>query len=137
MKKKRERSFKQNLTHHKTLYIMVHTHPNYRLIYNDLINTKHPHKQKECSTILGKKEISMLDVIKLNTIIFGIKDRETYMLNQKHRSYDQKTVIEILNYQRKNELNNTELANHFSLSRNTVAKWKKHFKNWHLHSVDV
>ena len=118
-------------------YAMIRTQPNYRLIYNDLINTKHPNKQKECSTILGKKEISMLDVIKLNTIIFGIKDRETYMLNQKHRSYDQKTVIEILNYQRKNELNNTEVANHFNLSRNTVAKWKKHFKNWHLHSVDV
>lgn len=116
---------------------MQRNHPNYKLIYNDIINTKHPHKKEECSSILSKKEISILDIIKLNTIIFGMKDKETNIFNQKHRSYDEKTILEILDYQTKNELNNTELANHFKLSRNTVAKWKKHFKNRHLHSVEI
>ncbi|WP_415325847.1 helix-turn-helix domain-containing protein [Chryseobacterium sp. MMS23-Vi53] len=115
---------------------MQRTHPNYRLIYNDILALKHPSKREECRSILSKSEISILDVIKLNNIIFGINDKETNIFNQKHRSYDEKTILEILDYQEKNELNNTEVANHFMLSRNTVAKWKKHFKNRHLHSVE-
>ncbi|HUH25918.1 MAG TPA: helix-turn-helix domain-containing protein [Flavobacterium sp.] len=49
-------------------------------------------------------------------------------MNQKYRSYDKATIIEILNYQKKNGLNNTQLANHFKLSRNTVAKWERLFQ---------
>jgi len=107
------------------------------VIYNDIINRDHPNKKQECNNILSKEEISMLDVIKLNNIIFGIQDKKTVEFNQKHRSYDKNTILEILEYQEKNELNNTELANHFKLSRNTVAKWKKHFKQKHLHSLNI
>lgn len=35
----------------------------------------------------------------------------------------------MLDYQKGNGLNNTGLAKHFSLSRNSVAKWKKYFEN--------
>lgn len=108
--------------------------PNYKRIYNDIIARDHPHKQDQCKTILKKADLSMLDVIKLNNIIFGIKDKETLVFNQMHRSYDKSTILEILDYQDKNNLNNTQLANHFKLSRNTVTKWKKHFSNRHLHS---
>lgn len=114
---------------------MERSQPNYRLIYHDIISIKCPGKKEECNPILNKKEISILDVIKLNMIIFGINDKETQIFNQKHRSYDESTILEILDYQAKNNLNNTQLANHFKLSRNTVAKWKKHFKNKHLHPV--
>jgi len=113
---------------------MNRTYPKYRTIYKDIINRKYPDKKTECSNILSKKEISMLDVIMLNNIIFGLSDKETTEFNQKHRSYDLNTILEILDYQEKNELNNTELANHFKLSRNTVAKWKKYFKQNYLHS---
>lgn len=116
---------------------MQRTYPNYRVIYNDIISKNHPNKKQECNNILSKEEISMLDVIKLNHIIFGIQDKKTIEFNQKHRSYDQNTIIEILDYQEKNSMNNTELANHFKLSRNTVAKWKKHFKQKHLHSFKI
>jgi hypothetical protein len=114
---------------------MERKQPNYKLIYSDIISIKCPGKKEECRPILNKEVISILDVIKLNLIIFGIKDKETQIFNQKHRSYDENTIIEILDYQVKNNLNNTQLANHFKLSRNTVTKWKKHFKNRHLHSV--
>lgn len=50
-------------------------------------------------------------------------------MNQKYRSYDKATIIEILNYQKKNSLNNTQLSNHFKLSRNTVTKWKTLFND--------
>ncbi|SDQ15091.1 hypothetical protein SAMN05421664_0753 [Chryseobacterium soldanellicola] len=114
---------------------MIRVIPNYKRIYNDMITRKHPEKQEQCRSILGKEDLSMLDVIKLNDIIFGIKDKQTVIFNQMHRSYDENTILEILSYQHKNNMNNTQLANHFSLSRNTVAKWKKHFVNRHSHSL--
>lgn len=118
----------------KTKEKMERVTPNYKKIYKDLIDKNHPHKKEDCKNILQKSDLSMLDVINLNNIIFGIKDKETLIFNQMHRSYDKNTIIEILDYQQKNNLNNTQLANHFKLSRNTVTKWKKHFANRHLHS---
>ncbi|MCS3529908.1 helix-turn-helix domain-containing protein [Chryseobacterium sp. JUb7] len=114
---------------------MEKSSPNYKQIYCDIINRKHPNKKIACETILKKEEVSILDVIKLNNIIFGMKDRETNTFDQQHRSYDEQSIKEILEYQEKNDLNNTQLANHFKLSRNTVAKWKKHFKHWSYSST--
>jgi len=101
--------------------------PNYKRIYKDILSKKYPEKEKKCKYILEKEEISVLDIIKINEIIFGINDKEEFINNQKHRSYDQSAVIEILNYQKKNNLNNSQLATHFKLSRNTIAKWRKNF----------
>lgn len=100
----------------------LYTNPDYKRIYSDILTIKYPHKISECEGILSKKTVSVLDVIKLNTIIFG-----SFKDNQKHRSYDKATIFEILNYQKKNKLNNSQLALHFKLSRSTIAKWKKHF----------
>ncbi|WBV53792.1 helix-turn-helix domain-containing protein [Chryseobacterium gambrini] len=99
-----------------------YSNPDYKRIYSDILVAKFPHKISECQTILSKKTISVLDVIKLNTIIFGF-----FQENQKHRSYDRATIFEILDYQKKNKLNNSQLALHFKLSRSTIAKWRKHF----------
>lgn len=49
--------------------------------------------------------------------------------SRRHHSYDLASIIDILEYQKKNQLNNIQLANHFKLSRNTVAKWKKSFND--------
>lgn len=103
------------------------TIPDYKRIYSDLIEEKFPDK-KECRVILNKEKLSELDIIKLNMILFNDNNKETAVFNQMHRSYNKKTILEILQYQRKNQLNNTQLANHFKLSRNTVAKWKKIFQ---------
>ncbi|TDX82564.1 helix-turn-helix domain-containing protein [Epilithonimonas xixisoli] len=99
--------------------------PDYKRIYTDILNKKYPEKKMRCESILMKEKISVLDVIQLNKEIFGVPDAETARFNQKHRSYNPSDIIEILEYQKKNKLNNIQLALRFKLSRNTVAKWKK------------
>ena len=100
--------------------------PDYKQIYEDILDTKYPHKKEECQNILQKQTISGIDIIELNQKIFGnIKENENF--NQKHRSYQKSDILQILDYQKKHRLNNSQLANHFGLSRNSVTKWKKMF----------
>lgn len=95
--------------------------PNYKRIYTDILKRKYPDKIKECKHILDKRNLSALDVIALNQKIFGT------VVNQKHRSFSQSDIFKILEYQKKHNLNNSQLAMHFNLSRNTVTKWRKMF----------
>ncbi|MFP3835617.1 helix-turn-helix domain-containing protein [Chryseobacterium sp. SIMBA_028] len=101
--------------------------PDYKLIYQDMIKKKYPHKEIECRNILKKDELSILDVMELNKIIFNAKNRETDKLSQRLRSYDKTTILEILHYQKVNNLNNIQVARKFNLSRNSIGKWKKMF----------
>ncbi|MBD8080918.1 helix-turn-helix domain-containing protein [Chryseobacterium caseinilyticum] len=101
--------------------------PDYRKIYTDLISKKYPEKMKACSRLLNKKKFGMMDVLSISSILTGDHSRDEVCLNQRHRAYDEKAVREILHYQKVNRLNNIQLASHFKLSRNTVAKWKKLF----------
>ncbi|MGG5208245.1 helix-turn-helix domain-containing protein [Chryseobacterium sp. MIQD13] len=99
--------------------------PDYKKIYNDLIVKKYPEKLVKCRMLLQKKELSVLDIICLNQMIFEKTGNYSTKENQKFRSYDKNTICYILDYQKEYKLNNIQLANHFNLSRNTVAKWKK------------
>ncbi|MGU9940420.1 helix-turn-helix domain-containing protein, partial [Empedobacter brevis] len=101
--------------------------PDYKKIYEDILNIKYPEKKEICQGILNKTTLSTFDVIALNRKIFGEKNLNIKSLNQKYRSYSILDRKEILDYQKKHNLNNNELANHFKLSRNTIAKWKKMF----------
>lgn len=101
--------------------------PNYKLIYTDMINMKYPEKIEVCKPYLIKEKLSELDIIKLNELIICKQENNSKSENQKFRSYNVDTIINILDFQKKNRLNNSELAKHFKLSRNTVAKWKKMF----------
>ncbi len=101
--------------------------PDYKAIYTDLINKKYPERVNEFQYYLQKKTLKRIDVIKLNNKIlidYNIQDKR---FNQKFRSYQEEEIIEILRYQQKKQLNNTQLAKKFNLSRNTVTKWKKIF----------
>lgn len=97
--------------------------PNYKRIYSDLIDKKFPEKKYLLASFLKKEEISVLDVIDLNNKIFG--SDASLKANQKLRSYTEKDVKKILEYQQQNNLSNVDLAYHYQLSPNTVAKWKK------------
>jgi len=103
----------------------INTTPDYHRIYSDILQLKYPEKEKYCQTILSKKQLSVLEVIKVNDIIFSQQKKENLALNQMHRAYNEQVILQILNYQKRNNLNNTQLALHFKLSRNTVAKWRK------------
>lgn len=98
--------------------------PDYKKIYTDLIINKFPDKKVVCEALLAKKELSHLDVIELNQIIF--REKEDFS-NSKHKSYNKSSIMNILNYQKMKGLNNTQTALHFKLSRNSVSKWKKLF----------
>ena len=106
---------------------MISKGPDYKRIYSDIIKIKHPGKKDVCKAILAKNKLSALDIIELNRRIFGTNNRSSRIISQKHRSYNKLDILEILNYQQKNFLNDSELAVHFQLSRNTIAKWKKLF----------
>lgn len=103
------------------------TRPNYKKIYTDMLLIKYPDKIDGCNNLLSKDELSFLDVIKLNNIIFDSQTKEQMKITQNHRSYDEKSIFEILDFQKKNKLNNLELSRHFNISRNTLTKWKKKF----------
>ena len=49
---------------------MKNNQPNYRRIYSDILN-KHPEKKAECHPLLKKENLSVLDIIELNKIIFS------------------------------------------------------------------
>lgn len=100
--------------------------PNYKRIFEDIIQKKCPEKYSLCAHLLNKSEISAMDVLKLNAIVFD-KNSESESTNQKHKSYDSDTINKILNYQKENKLSNVEVSRHFNLSRSTISKWKKTF----------
>ena len=101
--------------------------PNYKQIFTDILNKKLPEKKEACENLLNKKELSTIDIIHLNNKIFGITDKAMENENQKHRSYSKSDILQMLDYQKKYKLNNSQLAIHFKLSRNTVTKWKNMF----------
>ncbi|MBB4805918.1 hypothetical protein HNP38_001190 [Chryseobacterium defluvii] len=103
--------------------------PDYKKIYTDILHFKYPHKQKVCESLLSKKQLSFFDIIKINELIFGSANKETSVLNHMHRSYSREAVVKILEYQAKYQLTNSQIALHFSLSRNSIARWRKNFKN--------
>ncbi|WP_312992336.1 helix-turn-helix domain-containing protein [Chryseobacterium flavum] len=108
---------------------MAKSTPNYKLIFQDMLNKKFPEKKEICEPLLNKKSLSHIDIININEIIFGKPEFKKEVLNQQRRSYDVPSILQILKYQEKNNLSNSQLANHYKISRNTIAKWKKIFKN--------
>lgn len=96
--------------------------PNFKRIYIDMIRLKYPGKTKELLKILDKEILTDYDLLQLNKSLFG-----NQQYNQKLKAYDRETILRILDFQKNNNLNNTQLASHFKLSRNTVTKWKKIF----------
>lgn len=97
--------------------------PNYKRIYNDILNEMFPEKKHKFNDILSKPNLSSLDIINLNSKIF----EKEYKPERKYHSYNKSDILEMLDYQKKYKLNDSQLAKHFKISRNSVAKWKKIF----------
>lgn len=102
--------------------------PDYKNIFKDILSQKYPEKTRNCLGILNKPHLTAIDIIKLNQMIFeGTTNKLLEESNQKYRSYSKTDILQILDYQQKHKFNNSQLARHFKLSRNTVSKWKKTF----------
>ncbi|WP_068942000.1 helix-turn-helix domain-containing protein [Chryseobacterium timonianum] len=106
---------------------MKNNQPNYKVIFEDIIAKKYPKKEKDCRSLLNKKKLTTFNILELNKKIFGTST-ESLLINQKHKSYNRCDIVQILIYQRKKNLSNQQISEHFKLSRNTVAKWKKIFQ---------
>ncbi len=100
----------------------------YKKIYSDLIRKLFPEKVQLLETFMHKNELSPLEVIQLNQKIFDSSHTENFDINQKFKSYNSEMIYKILNYQKTHQLNNSQLAKHFNLSRNTVTVWKKKYQ---------
>ena len=97
--------------------------PNYKNIYLDIISKKFPSKKDTYEKVLSKNTLTNYDVIVLNKELFPNAKNQTE--NQKLKSYTKETILKILDYQKAKKIKVTELARHFSISRNTIAKWRK------------
>ncbi|MFC3756779.1 helix-turn-helix domain-containing protein [Chryseobacterium tructae] len=51
------------------------------------------------------------------------------MLNRRHRCYKEADIQYVLEEQKILGLNDTQIAKHYNISRDTIAKWKKIFRN--------
>ncbi|MBB4805551.1 hypothetical protein HNP38_000823 [Chryseobacterium defluvii] len=91
--------------------------PNYQKIYEDLLRSK---------GLEGTKEVPRFekstDIIRFDNLISDKNNEGADKENQRFRAYDEESVLEILTYQKKYRLNNSELARIFRLSRNTIAR---------------
>lgn len=103
--------------------------PNYDKIYKSIIIKLGLYGKKEITYLLNKKDKSVLDILKLNELLFGIQTKEAKKLNHKYRAYDEKTVRYILDYQKHKKLTNKKVAELFGISRTTITKWHKIFDN--------
>lgn len=101
--------------------------PDYKRIYTDMLETKYPEKRAVCNSILNQNELCFMDVLRLNELIFDKKSKESKEIDQRYRSYNKRTILKILRYQKDNGLSNTQTANYFKMSRNTISSWKKLF----------
>ncbi|MCW3160468.1 helix-turn-helix domain-containing protein [Chryseobacterium oryctis] len=103
--------------------------PDYKQIYLDILEEKFPEKLRD-KTIKKKLNSleSAMDILKLNKMIFGEAKSAMEFKSQRLRSYDESSILEILEYQKKNKLTNIGVANHYKISRNTIAKWKIFYK---------
>ncbi|CAM2839904.1 helix-turn-helix domain-containing protein [Chryseobacterium flavum] len=97
--------------------------PDYKAIYSDILTKMYPERKKEFELLLQKQELSALDIIDMNEKIFG--NKISSRKNQQLKSYSKEDILQILDFQKKYNFNNSDLASYFKLSRNTVTKWKK------------
>lgn len=99
--------------------------PNYKRIFKDIIQLKFPEKENELNPFFEKEQLSALDVIRLNQLLFNSNKKQQQAKNSKYKSYTKTDILKILEYQKKHNLTNIELAKEFKMSRNTITKWKK------------
>lgn len=98
--------------------------PNYRRLFTDILDKKYPDKKPYVLPHLRNNNLTHLEIIHINQLIFGT-DKKNNNVNQKYKTYTKSDILKILAHQKRYSLNNSEVATHFKLSRNTITKWKK------------
>ena len=99
--------------------------PNYKRIYHDMLRLEYPEKLQDPKVreLLEKLNTSE-DVLKFNEKLFK-QSKE----NQKLRIYDKKTMLKLLQYQKKHGYSTSYMSRKYKISRTTLAKWKVMFED--------
>ncbi|MFZ4931183.1 helix-turn-helix domain-containing protein [Chryseobacterium sp. Mn2064] len=98
--------------------------PNYKKIYQDMLRLEYPEKLKEPKIQeLIEKLHTTEDVLKFNDRLFK-QSRE----NQKLKTYDKKTMLKLLQYQKKHGHSTSYMSRKYKISRTTLSKWKQMFE---------
>lgn len=98
--------------------------PNYKKIYQDMLKMEYPEKLKDpkIRELLDKLHTTE-DVLKFNDKLFN-QSRE----NQKLKTYDKKTMLKLLQYQKKHGHSTSYMSRKYKISRTTLSKWKLMFE---------
>lgn len=101
--------------------------PDYKKIFTDMVKYYElfltDQIQKEIDIILSREELTSLDVLKMNELLFPRSIK--FSQNQKLHKFDHQSKKFIIEYQKKLKLSNISTATTFKISRNTLAKWKQ------------
>ncbi|SDQ16386.1 hypothetical protein SAMN05421664_0822 [Chryseobacterium soldanellicola] len=102
--------------------------PNYAKIYQDMLKMEHPEKLKDPKIKELLKSLNTTeDVLNFNEKIFK-QSKESLKNNQKLKTYDKKTMLKLLQYQKKHGFSTSHMSRKYKISRTTIAKWKKTFE---------
>lgn len=103
-----------------------HLGPDYGKIFTDIIAFKFPERSEEFKARLNR-DLSVFEVVSINNKLFGEKKSQQITLEHRYRAYDKQTILRILQFKRDQKLNNSQLARHYSISRNTIKRWNDIF----------
>lgn len=98
--------------------------PNYKKIYQDMLKLEYPEKLKDpkIKELLDKLHTTE-DVLKFNDKLFKQSSE-----NQKLKTYDKKTMMKLLQYQKKHGHSTSYMSRKYKISRTTLSKWKLMFE---------
>jgi hypothetical protein len=98
---------------------------NYTTIFLDIVANQFPERLNDEELIRKIKKIQTnLDVLEINDVLFPKSSLENNKEKQEMKSYTEEDIKIIFDYQKKHKLNMKQTANNFSMSRNTLKKWK-------------
>lgn len=93
-----------------------------------MLRTEHPEKLKDPKIVKLLKNLNTTeDVLHLNEKIFK-QSKESLRNNQKLRTYDRKTMLRLLQYQKKHGFSTSYMSKKYKISRTTLTKWKRTFE---------
>lgn len=102
--------------------------PDFGKIFQEIAEKKNLPKAEQ-DRIAEQKEWGSLEVIKTNEELFVKRNKENLKFNQQHKAYDKSSIRKLLDYQKRNQLNNSEMTRMFKLNRITLGKWQRCFAN--------
>ncbi|EJL70041.1 helix-turn-helix domain-containing protein [Chryseobacterium populi] len=102
--------------------------PNYRKIFQDMLQLEHPDKLEDPKIReLLKKLNTTEEVLNFNDKLFK-QSKESLKNNQKLKTYDKKTMLKLLQYQKKHGFSTSYMSKKYKISRTTISNWKKTFE---------